>query len=188
MCAGVGRRALKGVGERVAVASCLRPSKPQAIGGAASGSCVLQGGARPWQRCAHARLPVAVPDPVVVDAGIERGKALSGRPHGRHASFVAAACSCLATHHIDMMLALALAGAGIAGLPSFAALPAIRDGRLQRVLPDWRGTVLRLFAAVSARRHLPARTRLFVDFLVERFGGEECDPWLSALLPAGQDR
>ena len=29
-------------------------------------------------------------------------------------------------------------------------------------------------------RHVPARTRAFVDFLVEVFGGEERDPWLLA--------
>lgn len=90
-----------------------------------------------------------------------------------------------ATHHIDMTLALALAGAGVAGLPSFVAEQAVRQGRLQWVLPDWRGTVLRLFAAVPARQHLPARTRLFVAFLLERFGGEERDPWLQGLVSDG---
>jgi len=86
-----------------------------------------------------------------------------------------------ATHHIDMTLALALAGAGVAGLPSFAAEQALRQGRLQQVLPEWRGTVLRLFAAVPARQHLPARTRLFVDFLIDQFGGEDRDPWLQGM-------
>ncbi len=88
-----------------------------------------------------------------------------------------------ATHHIDMTLALALAGAGVVGLPSFVAEQPIRQGRLQQVLPEWRGTVLRLFAAVPARQHLPARTRLFVDFMVDRFGGKDLDPWLHRLEP-----
>jgi DNA-binding transcriptional LysR family regulator len=91
-----------------------------------------------------------------------------------------------ATHHIDMTLALALAGAGVVGLPSFAAEQAIRQGRLLHVLPDWRGTVLRLFAAVPARQHLPARTRLFVDFLMEQFGGSDQDPWLQGMAPTGR--
>lgn len=91
-----------------------------------------------------------------------------------------------ATHHIDMTLALALAGAGVAGLPSFAAEQAIRQGRLLHVLPDWRGTVLRLFAAVPARQHLPARTRLFVDFLMEQFGGSDRDPWLQGMAPTAR--
>lgn len=95
---------------------------------------------------------------------------------------VPVASASFATHHIDMTLALALAGAGVVGLPSFAAERAIRQGQLQQVLPDWRGTLLRLFAAVPARQHLPARTRLFVDFLLERFGGEDRDPWLARLM------
>lgn len=87
----------------------------------------------------------------------------------------------LSTHHIDMTLALALAGVGVVGLPSFAAAQALAQGRLQQVLPAWRGTVLRLFVAMPARRHLPVRTRLFADFLMERFGGEGRDPWLAHL-------
>jgi DNA-binding transcriptional LysR family regulator len=85
----------------------------------------------------------------------------------------------LATAQLDLLLAAALAGAGIAGLPSFLAAPALRDGRLERVLPDWQGGRLSLHAAMPTRRHLPARTRAFVDLLVERFGGSlERDPWL----------
>jgi len=33
---------------------------------------------------------------------------------------------------------------------------------------------------LPTRKHVPARTRAFVDFLVETFGGEVRDPWLSA--------
>ena len=85
----------------------------------------------------------------------------------------------LATAQLELLLAAALAGAGIAGLPSFLAAPALRDGRLQRVLPGWQGGRLTLHAAMPTRRHLPARTRAFVDLLVERFGGSlERDPWL----------
>jgi DNA-binding transcriptional LysR family regulator len=85
----------------------------------------------------------------------------------------------LATAQLDLLLAAALAGAGIAGLPSFLAVPALRDGRLQRVLPAWQGGRLALHAAMPTRRHVPARTRVFVDLLVERFGGSlERDPWL----------
>jgi len=85
----------------------------------------------------------------------------------------------LATAQLELLLAAALAGTGIAGLPSFLAMPALRDGRLERVLPGWHGGRLTLHAAMPTRRHLPARTRAFVDLLVERFGGSlERDPWL----------
>ena len=84
----------------------------------------------------------------------------------------------LSTHHIDMMLASALAGLGIAGLPSFVASAALHDGRLVQVMPGWRGLSLTLYAAMPSRKYLPARTRAFVDFLVQTFGGRDEDPWL----------
>ena len=102
---------------------------------------------------------------------------------GDGALVVPMASAPLATSHIDTMLALALAGDGVVGLPSFVALHAVRAGRLAWVLPQWRGTVLRLFAAMPTRKHVPARTRLFMDFLVAQFGGAETDPWLDALGP-----
>lgn len=85
----------------------------------------------------------------------------------------------LSSNHIDLLYAAALAGMGIAGLPTFVAQPALRDGRLQRVLPAWRGASLTLYAAMPTRKHVPARTRAFLDFLVECFGGGDSDPWLS---------
>lgn len=86
----------------------------------------------------------------------------------------------LGTTHIDMLYAAALHGLGIAGLPSFVAEDALREGALERVLPQWRLFEARLYAAMPTRKHVPARTRAFVDFLVQVFGGEDRDPWLIA--------
>jgi DNA-binding transcriptional LysR family regulator len=86
----------------------------------------------------------------------------------------------LSTGHIDLLLAAALAGLGIAGLPSFVVDAALREGRLVRVLPQWRGIRLTLYAAMPTRKHVPARTRAFVDFLLGSYGGGEVDPWLAA--------
>jgi DNA-binding transcriptional LysR family regulator len=84
----------------------------------------------------------------------------------------------LSSVQLEPLYAAALAGAGIAGLPSFMVAPALRDGTLLRVLPDWLGTTLSLYVAVPTRKHLPARSRVLVDFLIETFGGEDRDPWL----------
>jgi DNA-binding transcriptional LysR family regulator len=73
------------------------------------------------------------------------------------------------TVHIGTLRAAALAGAGIASLPSFMVDEALADGRLRRVLPDWRLLSATLYAAVPTRKHLPAKTRAFIDFLVETF-------------------
>jgi DNA-binding transcriptional LysR family regulator len=86
----------------------------------------------------------------------------------------------LATTHIDTMYAAALAGLGIAGLPSYVIEDALREGALERVLPHWRLFDVTLWAAMPTRRYLPARTRAFVDFLIQVFGGEDRDPWLAA--------
>jgi DNA-binding transcriptional LysR family regulator len=86
----------------------------------------------------------------------------------------------LSTSHIDTILAAAITGLGVAGLPSFVAADALRNGTLERVLPQWRGVTLTLYAAMPSRKHVPARTRVFIDFLVATFGGTKKDPWLRA--------
>lgn len=89
----------------------------------------------------------------------------------------------LSTSQLEVLYAAALAGMGVAGLPTFMVSEALRDGRLARVLPEWHGGVLQLYAAMPTRKHVPTRTRAFVDFLVETFGGNQEDPW-QATLPA----
>lgn len=93
-------------------------------------------------------------------------------PRARHAA--------LSTTHIDTMYAAALAGLGIAGLPSYVIEDALLENALERVLPEWRLFDVTLWAGMPSRRHLPARTRAFIDFLVQVFGGEDRDPWLAA--------
>ena len=86
----------------------------------------------------------------------------------------------LSTIHTDTMYAAALAGLGITGLPSFVAEDALMENALERVLPQWHLFTTTLYAGMPTRKHVPARTRVFVDFLVKTFGGDERDPWLLA--------
>ena len=86
----------------------------------------------------------------------------------------------LSTSHIDTSYAAALHGLGIAGLPSFVLEDALLEHALERVLPAWRLFSITLWAALPSRKHLPARTRALLDFLVQSFGGEDRDPWLAA--------
>jgi len=86
--------------------------------------------------------------------------------------------SAISTSQLEVLYAAALAGMGLAGLPSFIVADAIQDGRLTHVLPGWHGGALKLYAAMPTRKHVPARTRVLVDFLVEAFGGNDKDPWL----------
>jgi len=86
----------------------------------------------------------------------------------------------LSTVHSDTLYSAALAGMGITGLPSFIAEEALLENALERVLPHWSLLNTTLYACLPSRKHMPKRTRVFIDFLVETFGGKARDPWLIA--------
>lgn len=92
----------------------------------------------------------------------------------------------LSTSHWDTLYHAALAGMGITALPSFVVDDALRGGRIERVLPDWRLMTATIYAAMPTRMHVPARTRVFMDFLVETYGGVARDPWLRSIEEAAQ--
>jgi DNA-binding transcriptional LysR family regulator len=101
-------------------------------------------------------------------------------PGGETYTVTPSADAALRTVHVDTNYAAALAGLGIAGLPSMVIEDALVENALERVLPEWRLFSLTLWAAMPSRKHLPARTRAFLDFLIQIFGGEDRDPWLAA--------
>lgn len=70
----------------------------------------------------------------------------------------------------EVLRAAACAGAGIALLPTFLVDDALAQGTLRRVLPDWAIGTLKVFAIHPHRRTHPARLRVFLDALAERFG------------------
>jgi DNA-binding transcriptional LysR family regulator len=87
----------------------------------------------------------------------------------------------LSTTHLDTLYHAALAGMGIAAVPSFVAEEGLRNGSLERVMPEWRVLTLHIYAAMPTRLHVPARTRVFIDFLTQTFGGAARDPWIASL-------
>ncbi len=86
----------------------------------------------------------------------------------------------LSTTHMDTNYAAALHGLGVAGLPSFMVEDALLERALERVMPQWQLFSTTLWAGMPTRKYVPARTRAFLDFLLEIFGGEDKDPWLVA--------
>ena len=117
-------------------------------------------------------------------SAISRGLVFYSGPMGGHATetytLTKETHPSLSTAHIDTMYAAALAGLGISGLPSYVIEDALQEHALERVLPEWRLFDYILWAGMPSRRHLPARTRAFLDFLLSIFGGEDRDPWLTA--------
>lgn len=75
----------------------------------------------------------------------------------------------LETNNPMMLRAGALAGLGVVLLPLWIIGPDIKAGRLQRLLPDYHWPDSAIQAVYPPGRHLSARVRTFVDFLVEQF-------------------
>jgi DNA-binding transcriptional LysR family regulator len=85
------------------------------------------------------------------------GEAVTVRPSGR-----------LRANNGDTMLLAAVAGIGIAALPAFIAGPAMADGRLEQILPNWSGSNASLYLLTPPNGPRPVRVQLLVDFLTRR--------------------
>jgi DNA-binding transcriptional LysR family regulator len=76
---------------------------------------------------------------------------------------------------------IAAADGGIALEPDFIVGDAIRAGRLVALLPDFAPPESPIYAVYPSRRHLSAKVRTFVEFLVARFEREA--PWRLGAAP-----
>lgn len=70
-------------------------------------------------------------------------------------------------------------GIALAGMPH--ALPFLESGRLLRVLPEWHVDTGMVALYFPAQRLLPAKTRVFVDFIVDQFRMNKLGQRFSAL-------
>ncbi|MDH3930662.1 MAG: substrate binding domain-containing protein, partial [Chromatiales bacterium] len=70
----------------------------------------------------------------------------------------------------DVLRDLAIAGHGVALLPTFIVFEAIAAGRLEVALTDFEWAPLAAYAVYPHSRHLSTRIRAFVDYLAKRFG------------------
>jgi DNA-binding transcriptional LysR family regulator len=66
----------------------------------------------------------------------------------------------------EAVLRSTLEGAGISSQAIEVAAPLLRTGRLKRVLAPWLSERFTLVAVFASRRHMPARTRAFLDHLI----------------------
>ena len=82
------------------------------------------------------------------------------------------------------LIVAAFAGHGLVCLPTYFVGEALQSGRLVTVLDDYMGPPLMLRALYPHNRHLSAKVRAFVDFLVERFAREP--PWDNWRRPPGE--
>lgn len=72
----------------------------------------------------------------------------------------------------EALCSCARMGLGVAMVPLERAWPWLQQGELVRLLPDWYVDLGTISVYYSARKALPAKTRVFVDFLLENFQGK----------------
>ena len=88
--------------------------------------------------------------------------------------------ACMSSNNGDVLRDAAVKGIGIAILPTFIVGQDLRAGRLKLVLPKNCPPDLTIHALYAPNRYLAAKTRVFIDFLVDRFGKNP--PWDNAEL------
>lgn len=81
----------------------------------------------------------------------------------------------LITNNGDSLRDAALAGHGVARLPSFIVGPDIAARRLVPLLEAYEPPPFNIYAVYPAQRYLTPKVRAFIDFFAERFGPEP--PW-----------
>jgi DNA-binding transcriptional LysR family regulator len=73
----------------------------------------------------------------------------------------------------DMLRLAALSGSGIIWQPRFIVEDDLQTGRLVEVLTNYSTVELGIYAIYPSRKHLSAKVRTFVDFLVDKLGSTD---------------
>jgi DNA-binding transcriptional LysR family regulator len=73
----------------------------------------------------------------------------------------------VSTNNHEAVRGAALNGLGIALLPEYLVVDDILAGRLERVLPEYGSETSPAHVVYPSRQHLPPRTRVVIDFLIE---------------------
>ena len=82
----------------------------------------------------------------------------------------------------DALSAAVVQELGLALLPTFIIGNELQTGRLQAVLSEYIPVERHIYAVYLANRHVSAKVREFIDFLVDRIGPE---PYWDRQLLAG---
>lgn len=87
----------------------------------------------------------------------------------------------MTANNTQMLLAAALAGAGITYGPTFVFGEHLRRGELVALLPGYRAADLAIHAVYPSAQRIPLKVRRFVDYLAGTFGDEP--PWDQKPMP-----
>ena len=95
----------------------------------------------------------------------------------------------LETTSSEALRSAAVRGSGITLLPTFVAGDDIAAGRLIQLFPDADFGALQIHVLYAHRRHVPAKVRAFIDFLLRQFGDVSSrDSFLRVPLAARNDQ
>lgn len=72
----------------------------------------------------------------------------------------------------EALIAAAVAGLGVAAVPAFLASDAIVRGQLEPLLTDFPMPAFGIYVVRPPGTQVPGKLRVFIDLLVQRFGGE----------------
>jgi DNA-binding transcriptional LysR family regulator len=75
----------------------------------------------------------------------------------------------------------AIANLGIAHVPLPHVIKHLESGALVRVLPEWHAETGVISLYFAAKKLMPAKTRVFVDFIVDRFRSQQLSEKWSAI-------
>lgn len=75
---------------------------------------------------------------------------------------------CLWINHTETLLRATVDGAGITSVAVGLAAPYLAHGELVRVLRPWITDRLSLYVALPSRKFMPERTRVFLEFVINR--------------------
>lgn len=81
----------------------------------------------------------------------------------------------LCSNNGEVLREAALKGLGITLLPTFIVGLDLQAGRLQALLSEYEIPALNVYVLYPVNRHLSSKTRLFTEFLQNRFG--DCPAW-----------
>jgi DNA-binding transcriptional LysR family regulator len=87
----------------------------------------------------------------------------------------------LVANNMQMLLAAALAGAGVAYGPTFVFGESIASGALRMLMPDHKTSELAIHAVYPTKRHVSLKLRRFIEHLSTSFG--DVPPWDLLLRP-----
>lgn len=94
--------------------------------------------------------------------------------HRRHGEFAIGVPASLSVNNAEALSPSLLGGQGLALQPEFLVWDDLKKGRLESVMPDWVAPSIALHIVTPPSRARPARVRVLIDFLAQRF---QRAPW-----------